>query len=52
LPEDWAKDAARRKKVHIPDDVVFKTKPRIALNQVKAGLEAVAGQLALRPIMH
>ena len=40
LPEDWAKDAARRKKVHIPDDVVFKTKPRIALDQIKAGLAA------------
>jgi len=40
LPEDWAKDAARREKVHIPDDVVFKTKPRIALDQIKAALAA------------
>jgi len=40
LPEDWAKDSARRKKVHIPDDVVFKTKPRIALDQIKAALAA------------
>ena len=27
LPEDWAADEARRKKAHVPDDVVFKTKP-------------------------
>ena len=40
LPEDWAKDAARRKKVHIPDDVVFRTKPRIALDQIEAALAA------------
>ncbi len=40
LPEDWAKNAARRKKAHIPDEVVFKTKPRIALDQIKAALAA------------
>lgn len=34
LPEDWAKDAARRKKVHISDDVAFKTKPQMTLNQI------------------
>ncbi|KAF2988764.1 hypothetical protein MJC1_04160 [Methylocystis sp. MJC1] len=35
LPEEWARDTARRKKAHIPDDVVFKTKPEIALDQIK-----------------
>jgi len=32
LPEHWAKDAARRAKAHIPDEVVFKTKVEIALD--------------------
>jgi len=32
LPESWANDAERRKKAHIPKDVVFKTKPEIALD--------------------
>ena len=27
LPEEWANDAARRSKVHVPDDVKFRTKP-------------------------
>src|SRR5450755_3146796 len=40
LPEDWAADEARRKKAHVPDDVVFKTKPGIALDQIKAALAA------------
>ena len=31
LPEDWASDAARRRKAGVPDDVRFMTKPRIAL---------------------
>jgi SRSO17 transposase len=40
LPEDWANDAARRKKAHVPDNVVFKTKPGIALDQIRAALAA------------
>ena len=40
LPDDWARDAARRKKAHVPDDVVFKTKPQIALDQIRAVLAA------------
>jgi SRSO17 transposase len=32
LPERWASDAERRTKAHIPKDVVFKTKPEIALD--------------------
>src|SRR5271155_1538357 len=40
LPEDWANDAARRSKAHVPDDVKFRTKPEIALRQIKAALRA------------
>ena len=40
LPEDWANDAARRKKAHVPDNVSFKTKPEIALDQIRAALAA------------
>ena len=36
LPEDWAKDAARRAKAGVPENVVFKTKPQIALDQIRA----------------
>jgi SRSO17 transposase len=36
LPETWASDAERRKKAKVPEDVVFKTKPRIALDQLRA----------------
>ena len=35
LPKLWADDSARREKAGIPDDVVFKTKPQIALDQIK-----------------
>ena len=38
LPEDWANDAARRKKAHVPDNVIFKTKPEIALDQIRGAL--------------
>jgi SRSO17 transposase len=36
LPETWANDAARRKKTHVPKDIRFKTKPQIALDQIRA----------------
>lgn len=36
LPEAWANDRARRKKAGVPEEIVFKTKPEIALDQVKA----------------
>jgi SRSO17 transposase len=31
LPEPWARDTDRRKKAKVPEDVVFQTKPQIAL---------------------
>src|SRR6266853_730415 len=36
LPQAWANDAARRKKARIPEDIAFKTKPQIALEQMRA----------------
>ena len=36
LPQAWADDAERRKKAKVPDDVVFQTKPQIALDQIRA----------------
>jgi SRSO17 transposase len=39
LPEDWAKDARRRKKAHVPEDVAFRTKPQIALAQIEAAMK-------------
>jgi SRSO17 transposase len=35
LPKDWAHDEARRKKAHVPEAVTFKTKPQIALEQLR-----------------
>jgi SRSO17 transposase len=40
LPKDWADDRARRKKAHVPDAVTFKTKPQIALEQLRAARQA------------
>ena len=35
LPDSWAKDAERRTKAGVPEDIVFKTKPQIALDQIE-----------------
>ena len=35
LPESWVEDAERRAKAGIPSTVTFKTKPRIALDQIE-----------------
>jgi SRSO17 transposase len=35
LPQEWASDAARRRKAHVPEEIVFKTKPEIALEQLR-----------------
>jgi SRSO17 transposase len=40
LPEIWANDAGRRAKAHVPENVEFRTKPRIALSQIEAALAA------------
>jgi SRSO17 transposase len=40
LPQDWAQDAERRRKVGVPEDIGFKTKPQIALEQVRFACEA------------
>jgi SRSO17 transposase len=48
LPKDWAEDAARRKKTEVPKEVEFRTKPEIALEQIRA---AVAAQVALGVVL-
>ena len=42
LPKTWARDAGRRRKAGVPEAVVFKTKPEIALEQITAAHEAGA----------
>jgi SRSO17 transposase len=40
LPQEWAADAARRKKAHVPTAIKFKTKPQIALEQIREACAA------------
>jgi len=40
LPQEWTGDAARRKKARIPEEITFKTKPQIALEQIQAACAA------------
>ena len=40
LPQEWVEDAARRKKARIPEAITFKTKPQIALEQIRAAVAA------------
>src|SRR6202171_3702995 len=40
LPQTWAQNAARRKTAHVPKAIRFKTKPQIALAQIRAALAA------------
>lgn len=40
LPEEWAKDKARRKKAGVPAEIEFATKPQIALEQIRAAKAA------------
>jgi SRSO17 transposase len=40
LPKEWAEDSARRKKTEVPKEVEFQTKPEIAINQIRAAVEA------------
>src|SRR6202041_295618 len=40
LPEAWTKDGARRKKAGVPKQIKFKTKPQIALDQIRWACES------------
>src|SRR6266540_5410134 len=40
LPKDWVKDRARRRKAGVPKEIGFKTKPQIALAQLRWACEA------------
>jgi SRSO17 transposase len=40
LPQDWSKDRARRNKAGVPKQIKFKTKPEIALEQIRWACEA------------
>jgi SRSO17 transposase len=40
LPKDWAADPVRRKTARVPDDIVFATKPDIALAQMRQAIAA------------
>jgi SRSO17 transposase len=42
LPQEWAEDAARRKKARVPKGITFKTKPQIALEQIRKACAAGA----------
>ena len=44
LPQDWAKDARRRKKARIAKEISFQTKPEIALEQIREALAAEVPQ--------
>jgi SRSO17 transposase len=48
LPEGWADDTDRRNKAKVPDDVVFQTKPQIALQHLRA---AHAAGIALGTVL-
>src|SRR5579862_9163906 len=40
LPKEWADDAERRKTTEVPQEVAFQTKPNLALDQIRAAVEA------------
>jgi len=40
LPQEWTQDRARQRKTGIPEDIVFKTKPQIALEQIREACQA------------
>ncbi len=40
LPKEWASDEERRRKVGVPEEIEFRTKPQIALEQIEAACEA------------
>jgi len=40
LPREWSDDEARRRKVGVPEEVAFATKPQLAMQQIEAALQA------------
>ena len=40
LPEEWAADRARREEAGVPEDVVFRTKPALALGMLQQAVQA------------
>lgn len=40
LPQEWAGDRKRREKVGVPDEITFKTKSEIAIEQIRWACEA------------
>ena len=48
LPEEWCEDAERRRKAKIPEEVVFKTKPELAVELVE---RAAGWEIAKAPIL-
>jgi SRSO17 transposase len=40
LPQEWAQDLKRKRKVGVPEEIVFKTKPQIAFDQIREAWEA------------
>ncbi|MGH9510776.1 MAG: IS701 family transposase [Terriglobales bacterium] len=40
LPKEWAEDSERREETEVPEEVEFQTKPAIALDQIRAAVEA------------
>jgi SRSO17 transposase len=48
LPKAWAEDDARRHKAKVPQDIAFKTKPEIALDQIRWARETgLPGRMVL-----
>src|ERR1700680_4233032 len=48
LPKAWAEDDVRRRKAGVPEEITFKTKPEIALEQMRWACEAgLPGNMAL-----
>jgi SRSO17 transposase len=39
LPDIWANDKQKRKKAGVPEDILFQTKPQIALDQIRRAQE-------------
>jgi len=40
LPKEWTEDSQRREKAEVPEEIEFQTKPEIALEQIRAMVEA------------